>query len=641
MSGSGIKISVVIPAYQSAGTIGRLVESLDARTLPQHEFEVVVVDDGSTDGTSDTVRRLQESRPNLVSKRIEASGWASRPRNVGLEIARGDYVLFMDSDDTLYPDGVAPLPRVRDGARLGHREPEGVADQAALVRHGLLSGERAESDRGAGITGLLPMTPHKLFRRAFLLEHGLRFQESEAGQRVLWEDVRLMMEAYRHARVVSVLADTAVYHWHSNAGSISKSYGARTDEFWDQVERLLQFIHALFADEEFVPEREAMLIQQYKVRLLGRFCTLAATAGVTDEELAMPFARLRGLQQAYLPLPLDEQLGVLDRSRAALARDGRLDLLQGLIAVDKGIANSSAVTHVEWRGPVALVTARTTWTRKGGPVLEAHGDRIVRAVPEEIAVALRPELVDVTDSVPTMVASVWIRDPERIITWPVPATSTKRLVEAKAGSWTIEVVTHAVLDLRTVVFGRPLDAAAWELWIETAWIGALRRSRMRFKGKPVGVLQPGPSPSCVRTRRASSPSTARRPSDGRSGSGVLRSTRPSAQWLASTCHFPRWRSLSRPKRRRNWCWFPSNTVAAPPSSEVASSGHRAVPRSSVRATWPADGTGSWNPMESCSPAAPPSWSGTGGRVRIPRSAQPWNRARVAAAIRRRLAARLP
>ena len=270
-----------------------------------------MVDDGSADGTSEAVRRLQGSRPNLVSHRIEASGWASRPRNVGLGLARGEYVLFMDSDDTLYPDA---LRRCHEFAT--EHDSDIVSPKESQTKqpwYGMSSFRENVPNLigGAGIAGLLPMTPHKLFRREFLLEHGLRFQESEAGQRVLWEDVRLVMEAYRHARVVSVLADTAVYHWHSSAGSISKSYGARTAEFWDQVERLLQFIHALFAGEEFVQEREAMLVQQYKVRLLGRFCTLAATNGVTDEEArhavraaARPAG---GWLLRNMPLALDEQ----------------------------------------------------------------------------------------------------------------------------------------------------------------------------------------------------------------------------------------------------------------------------------------------------------------------------------------------
>src|SRR5206468_3311668 len=61
----------------------------------------------------------------------------------------------------------------------------------------------------------------------------------------------------------------------------------------------------------------------------------------------------------------------------------------------------------------------------------------------------------------------------------------------KTGGRTIEVVTEAVLDTGTVVFGRPLDPAAWEFWIETNWIGALRRSRMVFRGAPRAALHDG------------------------------------------------------------------------------------------------------------------------------------------------------
>ena len=66
MSGSGIKISVVVPAYQAEGTIGRLVESLGAQTLPQEEFEVVVVDDGSTDGSRAVIEAYGATVGNTI-----------------------------------------------------------------------------------------------------------------------------------------------------------------------------------------------------------------------------------------------------------------------------------------------------------------------------------------------------------------------------------------------------------------------------------------------------------------------------------------------------------------------------------------------------------------------------------------------
>ena len=335
------KISVVVPAYNSADTLERLLASLDAQTLPQDEFEVVVVDDGSSDGTFELLQQLQQDRPNLRAKRIAPSGWASRPRNVGTELARGEYVLYMDSDDTLYPDALRRCHEYATEQGADILNPK--ESQSKQPWWGMATYEANIPDirHSIGIAGLLPMTPHKVFRRAFLVEHGLRFEETPPGERILWEDVRMVLAAYRAARVVSVLADTAVYHWHSNAGSISKSYGAHSAEFWDQVEGLLRFIHALFPGDEFVAERETMLLQQYKVRLLGRFTTFAVDA--TTEEMAAPFARLRQLQEQYMPLELDAGLGILDRSRAVLVRAGRLDLLLALVRFDKSISNSCSV----------------------------------------------------------------------------------------------------------------------------------------------------------------------------------------------------------------------------------------------------------------------------------------------------------
>ena len=485
MPGPGLKISVVVPAYNSVDTLERLMESIDAQTLSKDEFEVVVVDDGSTDGTFQLLQAMQQSRPNLIAHRIDPSGWASRPRNVGVELASGDYVLYMDSDDTLYPDALRRCHEyaTEHGADILNPK-ESQSNQPAW---GMAPFRKNVPNLvgGAGIAGLLPMTPHKMFRRAFLQEHGLHFEEAPAGRRILWEDVRMVLAAYKAARVVSVLADTPVYHWHSNAGSISKSYGAHSAEFWDQVEGLLQYIWSLFPGDRYRAEREAMLLQQYKVRLLGRFTTFAMHA--SPDEMALPFARLQELQRQYMPEELDAALGILDRGRALLVRADRLDLLLLLVAFDKGIRNSAAVVRAEWEGEALHVISRTTWARKGGVAFVEEDGRIVRALPEEVAAALPRELVDVTDELGAVQAAVWVRDPARMITWAIPTTWSTRFITTKAGNRTVEVVTSARLDLRSAEFGRTLEVAAWDLWIEIDWIGALRRSRMRFTGAPRAV----------------------------------------------------------------------------------------------------------------------------------------------------------
>ena len=531
MSAADLKMSVVVPAYNAAKTLERLMRSIDAQTMPKDEFEVVVVDDGSTDGTLELLQTLQRDRPYLVPHRIDPSGWASRPRNVGTDLARGEYVLYMDSDDTLFPDALRRSHEYASEHGADILNPK--ESQTRQPAWGMSSFRENVPNLvgGAGIAGLVPMTPHKVFRREFLAEHGLRFEEAPAGGRILWEDVRLVMAAYRHARVVSVLADTPVYHWRSNAGSISKSYGPHTDEFWAQVEGLLAFIHETFPGEELRPSREAMLVQQYKSRVLGRFATFATKA--PEDAAATAFAHLRAVQDRLLPLDLDERLGILDQSRALLAREGRLDLLLQLIAFDLATTGSTAATGTEWRDGLLHVSSRTTWTRKGASVLAARGDRIVRDLPSAVTAALPDSLVDVTDTLPGLTSAIWVRDTKAVITWAVPSTATTRFVTTRTGGRTIEVRSEAVVDPEHAAFGRPLERHDWELWSETGWIGG-------HAPQPAAVQRCAPCHGAARRHRRGAPErrrqARRRPRDAGAPRGRARAAigRRSARGGAGT-----------------------------------------------------------------------------------------------------------
>jgi hypothetical protein len=94
-------ISVVIPTYQRAPLLERSLESLTEQTLPRSQFEVVVVDDGSSDWTQDVCARLAGDLP-LRSFRIESSG-ISAAKNLGLFASEAPLVLFFDDDDIADP----------------------------------------------------------------------------------------------------------------------------------------------------------------------------------------------------------------------------------------------------------------------------------------------------------------------------------------------------------------------------------------------------------------------------------------------------------------------------------------------------------------------------------------------------------
>jgi glycosyltransferase involved in cell wall biosynthesis len=94
-------VSVVVPAYNAARTIRETLKALSVQTV--RDWECIVVDDGSTDLTAQTVSDclLEDTRIRLV---MQANGGVSRARNTGLARARGRIIAFLDADDIWYPN---------------------------------------------------------------------------------------------------------------------------------------------------------------------------------------------------------------------------------------------------------------------------------------------------------------------------------------------------------------------------------------------------------------------------------------------------------------------------------------------------------------------------------------------------------
>ncbi len=103
------QVSVLIPCWNAAGSIGRALDSVLATTDPT--IECVVVDDASADGTADLVQSLAARDPRIVLVRAEENAGASAARNLGLPLVRGEWLTFLDSDDRVLPGAIAALVR--------------------------------------------------------------------------------------------------------------------------------------------------------------------------------------------------------------------------------------------------------------------------------------------------------------------------------------------------------------------------------------------------------------------------------------------------------------------------------------------------------------------------------------------------
>lgn len=94
------KVSVIIPTYNRASYLKEAIESVLAQTYK--DFELIIVDDGSTDNTEEVVRSFDDER--IIYKKKQREGHPGKTRNVGLDLARGEYIAFLDDDDLWLPE---------------------------------------------------------------------------------------------------------------------------------------------------------------------------------------------------------------------------------------------------------------------------------------------------------------------------------------------------------------------------------------------------------------------------------------------------------------------------------------------------------------------------------------------------------
>lgn len=106
-----VKVSVIVPVYNPGPYIEDCAASLLRQSLPADAYEVIFVDDGSTDATPARLDALAAAHPHVRVLHQENSGWSGRPRNVGIEASRGEFVMFVDNDDVL---GDEALERMYD-----------------------------------------------------------------------------------------------------------------------------------------------------------------------------------------------------------------------------------------------------------------------------------------------------------------------------------------------------------------------------------------------------------------------------------------------------------------------------------------------------------------------------------------------
>ncbi|MEE0963578.1 MAG: glycosyltransferase family A protein [Ruminococcus bromii] len=214
-------VSVIIPAYNAEMTVKRCVESIQNQTYKS--LEIIVINDGSTDKTAECVSELAvgDKRIKLIS--IDNNG-VSHARNVGIDNASGDYITFVDSDDTIDAEMYECLVDLMDkyDADITHCSYKNINSDGSIVCVGN-AGKVVSQSKNDAIKCLISGTLfaggmwNKLYKLKLL--NNLRLDESI----VINEDLLMNFELFQRANKNIVYTDKAFYNYYANEDSSTHS----------------------------------------------------------------------------------------------------------------------------------------------------------------------------------------------------------------------------------------------------------------------------------------------------------------------------------------------------------------------------------------------------------------------------------
>lgn len=201
------KLSIIVPVYNSLLYLPRCIESMVVAQNVQDRIEIILIDDGSNDGTEKLVDMFASRYSNIKVIHENNSGGPAHPRNVGLSIANGEYVFFCDNDDYFAPHALEKMIKHADEWKPDVMAVK-IGDDGSreIIARSMFKENNSDVDIYRS-TISKTLGPWKLYKRSFLQKNNFEFPIDCP------DDNPFVLKAYLLANRVSVAADQDYYYW--------------------------------------------------------------------------------------------------------------------------------------------------------------------------------------------------------------------------------------------------------------------------------------------------------------------------------------------------------------------------------------------------------------------------------------------
>lgn len=259
-------VSVVIPVYNTKNYLRRSLDALVNQTISKSEFEIIAVNDGSTDGSPKILEEYKEKYPSFFKVYSKENGGQATARNLGIQVATGDYIGFADSDDyvdlTMY-EKMYTLAQ-KEGAdlvechyhsmlELEEKDADGRPLYEEIPTRGTIS---AKNDPRELILDPQVSPWNKLYRRSILVDNDIRFPEG-----VIYEDTSFYIKSVPFIKKQSYLDEKLVYYSVRQKSTMTSNHGKRVGDIFSVLMDTLEFYKNNNLYEEYRDELEYFCVK--------------------------------------------------------------------------------------------------------------------------------------------------------------------------------------------------------------------------------------------------------------------------------------------------------------------------------------------------------------------------------------------